>query len=40
MAPEIVLINVDLPAPFSPTRAWTSPFSKEIDTSSKALTPG
>ena len=24
-APERILINVDLPAPFSPTRAWTLP---------------
>src|SRR5919107_2214313 len=24
-APERILIRVDLPAPFSPTRAWTSP---------------
>ena len=24
-APERILISVDLPAPFSPTRAWTLP---------------
>ena len=24
-APVITLINVDFPAPFSPTSAWTSP---------------
>ena len=28
-APESTLISVDFPAPFSPTRAWTSPTSTD-----------
>jgi hypothetical protein len=39
-APEIILIKVDFPAPFSPTRACTSPFLNEMDTLSSAFTPG
>ncbi len=39
-APAMIFIRVDLPAPFSPITAWTSPFLifKEIE--SRALTPG
>src|SRR5687767_9271251 len=33
-------MRVDLPAPFSPTRAWISPASTVRLTSSSALTPG
>ena len=38
--PVSVLISVDLPAPFSPSRACTSPGRSRIDTSSRARTPG
>src|SRR5947208_15138770 len=31
--------NVDLPAPFSPTSAWTSPPRSSNDTSRSAVTP-
>jgi hypothetical protein len=33
-------MSVDLPAPFSPTRQWISPFSTLKLTSLRALTPG
>jgi hypothetical protein len=33
-------MSVDLPAPFSPSRAWTSPLSEERSTPSLATTPG
>src|SRR3954469_22647446 len=33
-------MRVDLPAPFSPQIAWTSPRRTTIDTSDRALTPG
>jgi hypothetical protein len=38
--PVKTLIRVDLPAPFSPIKAWTSPFFKEKSTFSRARTPG
>src|SRR5918993_949100 len=38
--PVITLIIVDLPAPFSPTRACTSPGRSSKETSSRASTPG
>ena len=38
--PVNALINVVLPAPFSPSRAWTSPGSSLIDTASSTRTPG
>ena len=38
--PEMTLMRVDLPAPFSPTSAWTCPASVEKWTSSSAFTPG
>src|SRR5438552_8273343 len=38
--PVSSLIRVDLPAPFSPTRACTSPGASANDTSSSASTPG
>ena len=38
-APVITLISVDLPAPFSPTRAWTSPARRSNETPFKACTP-
>ena len=34
------LDSVDLPAPFSPSRAWTSPGNRRSDTPSRASTPG
>jgi hypothetical protein len=33
-------MSVDLPAPFSPQIAWTSPAATVIDTSLSAFTPG
>src|SRR3990170_7382073 len=39
-APAKIFIRVDLPAPFSPTRAWTSPGNTSKETSSRARTPG
>src|SRR5271166_7197995 len=39
-APVRILISVDLPAPFSPRRAWISPASTRRSTPSSALTPG
>ncbi len=38
--PVRTLIRVDLPAPFSPSRAWISPFLRVKSTSSRAFTPG
>src|SRR5690625_578814 len=38
--PVSALISVDLPAPFSPIRAWTSPGKSRKFTRSRALTPG
>src|SRR5688572_12096040 len=38
-APVMILISVDLPAPFSPTRACTSPGSSSSPTPSSAVTP-
>src|SRR5918994_110598 len=38
--PASTLTSVDFPAPFSPTRATTSPDDISRSTSSKALTPG
>ena len=39
-APAIIFIRVDLPAPFSPHRACTSPLLTSRWTPSRALTPG
>ena len=36
VAPEATFINVDLPAPFSPSRACTSPGSTSNETSVSA----
>ena len=36
--PDRILISVDLPAPLSPSRQWTSPGSTAIDTSCSAIT--
>src|SRR5581483_7120285 len=38
--PDNSFIRVDLPAPFSPTSAWTSPCRSSNCTSSSAWTPG
>ena len=38
-APVMILMRVDLPAPFSPTRAWTSPGRRSNDTPLSARTP-
>ena len=38
-APLMILISVDLPAPFSPTRPCTSPASRSNDTPFSAWTP-
>jgi len=38
-APEMILISVDLPAPFSPTIAWTSPGCSSRSTPRSARTP-
>ena len=38
--PVMTLISVDLPAPFSPIRAWTSPARRVKSTSWSARTPG
>src|SRR6266536_3926229 len=35
-----MFISVDLPAPFSPTRAWISPGFRSNETPSNARTPG
>src|SRR5690606_40320599 len=37
--PDMILIRVDLPAPFSPRIAWIVPSRHEKSTSSSALTP-
>src|SRR5687768_1509889 len=39
-APVMTLISVDLPAPFSPHSACTSPARRSNETPSSALTPG
>src|ERR1019366_6461258 len=39
-APERIRIRVDLPAPFSPNRAWISPPSTRKSTPFSAWTPG
>src|SRR5580704_2452612 len=39
-APARIFISVDLPAPFSPTSACTSPAATSKDTPSSARTPG
>ena len=36
MTPAMILPRVDLPAPFSPTKAWTVPAAMVSDTSSRA----
>src|SRR5580704_6992944 len=36
----MIFISVDLPAPFSPIKAWTWPRFSRNDTSSSASTPG
>src|SRR5918999_2895736 len=38
--PAMTFISVDLPAPFSPSRAWTSPASTSKSTPVRACTPG
>ena len=38
--PARILISVDLPAPFSPTRAWISPRRRVRSTPARAFTPG
>ena len=38
-APVMILTSVLLPAPFSPTRAWTSPARRVRETSRRACTP-
>src|SRR5512147_1364152 len=38
--PKRHFMSVDLPAPFSPMRAWTEPGRTRTVTSSSALTPG
>ena len=40
MSPFMIDSSVDLPAPFSPTRAWTSPVRTSNVTSERATTPG
>src|SRR2546428_2900730 len=39
-APATMLMSVDLPAPFSPNRTWTSPDLRSKSTRSSACTPG
>src|SRR5882672_10199087 len=39
-APLRTFINVDLPAPFSPSSTWTSPARRSKSTPSSATTPG
>src|SRR5271165_2886195 len=36
----MMLMRVDLPAPFSPNRTWTSPWRRSKSTPSSATTPG
>src|ERR1700746_3743032 len=38
--PAMMLISVDLPAPFSPNSTWTSPRRRSKSTPSSAITPG
>src|SRR6266852_4776356 len=38
-APVMILTSVDLPAPFSPTSAWTSPGARSKDTRRSAWIP-
>src|SRR5262249_26935457 len=38
-APAMILMSVDLPAPFSPTSAWTSPRASSKDTPLSARRP-
>ena len=38
--PARIAINVDFPAPFSPSRQWTSPRRSANEMSSLATTPG
>ncbi len=38
--PAATAMSVDFPAPFSPTRAWTSPGSTSRLTPLSAVTPG
>src|SRR5579875_4039469 len=38
-APVMTLMSVDLPAPFSPTSAWTSPARRSNETPFSAWTP-
>src|SRR5439155_22507372 len=38
-APVMILMRVDLPAPFSPTSAWTSPEHRSNETPLSACTP-
>src|SRR5437667_1170809 len=38
-APVLIFPSVDLPAPFSPTSAWTSPAARSNDTRRSACTP-
>ena len=38
IVPEATFISVDLPAPFSPSRAWTSPAATSRETSVSART--
>jgi hypothetical protein len=38
-APVTILMRVDFPAPFSPTRAWISPGRRSNDTPFRAWTP-
>ena len=38
-APVMILISVDLPAPFSPISAWTSPARRSNETPFRAWTP-
>src|ERR1700722_1435836 len=40
LAPDSMRIIVDLPAPFAPTKPWTSPASSSKLTSRRAWTPG
>ena len=37
--PDMILISVDLPAPFSPSTAWIDPSAQEKSTPSSAVTP-
>ena len=36
--PDMVLMNVDLPAPLSPSRQWHSPACTATETPAKAMT--